>query len=192
MKFTGWQRIGVVLSVIWLVGGSLMMWKASNDSAMDGYQAMLSICQSESIDASSENRTACIENAAATYMQARSFHPSDVVIVVILLACGGCSAWLACEHFGEFVPALLRSPYNLSDTGRSVPWLPSRYPRRATHRGLLRRPGRRSRAVRLWRQYPCRRCCRFSLRPVVARMSPPCPETETPAHGRGFVVALSY
>ena len=58
-KLNGWQRIGIITSVLWAVGSFFYVRSDQVKFAREWYQALLKTCYS-----STEDRAACLDEAA--------------------------------------------------------------------------------------------------------------------------------
>ena len=87
MKLNGWQRIGVVASVLWAIGGSIYERNAQVNDAAKYYELAVKNCFGELI------RT-CLDTTKETYKSLLFFDAVKVADIVLVAIGPVISGWI--------------------------------------------------------------------------------------------------
>lgn len=102
-KMNGWQRIGVILSVLWILYGAIHTRNQQVESAVSFQASQLRLC----VNGAVEMKAACFEDASINYAEALAIN-SDRAMEIALVAfmpvlLGWIALWVVCRLYGWVV-----------------------------------------------------------------------------------------
>lgn len=90
MKINGWQRIGIVASLLWALGGGVYEGKKRLQFADDVYSNVMDNC----LKGDSDSYRECIQQAGKTHEHLRAFNGHDVLQILTVSIVPVVAGWL--------------------------------------------------------------------------------------------------
>lgn len=93
-RLNGWQRIGIVLSIIWCIGSGVYLWIDQMNDLHESYGAQLHLC----MDLPNGYEMGCIKDADAVFSNMvaalyRAWPWEALIFCSVTLAIGWFGAW---------------------------------------------------------------------------------------------------
>ncbi len=83
-KLNGWQRLGVILSIVWLLGSGIYINRLVTDSGMKSMVLVLNLCLDSSASSGGQNTPSCTQKADDVYQDAVKNRYRDIAALTLI------------------------------------------------------------------------------------------------------------